>query len=102
MNHLLERVASFAARRHWLIIVAWLIILGGLVGANQVWGGTYVNNYNVSGTDSDNGLNRLNNDYASQGGYGGQIVFHARHGTLTGDYQPDQPGHHQRRPSCRT
>ncbi|MGH3399392.1 MAG: MMPL family transporter, partial [Streptosporangiaceae bacterium] len=85
MNQLLERVASFAARRHWLIIVAWLIILGGLVGANHVWGGTYVNNYNVSGTDSDNGLNRLNNDYPSQGGYGGQIVFHARHGTLTGD-----------------
>ncbi len=85
MNQLLERVASFAARRHWLIIVAWLVILGGLVGANQVWGGTYVNNYNVSGTDSDNGLNRLNNDYASQGGYGGQIVFHAKHGTLTGD-----------------
>jgi RND superfamily putative drug exporter len=85
MNQLLERVASFAARRHWLIIVAWLIILGGLVGANHVWGGKYVNNYNVSGTDSDNGLNRLNNDYASQGGYGGQIVFHARHGTLTGD-----------------
>ncbi|MGH3408034.1 MAG: MMPL family transporter, partial [Streptosporangiaceae bacterium] len=85
MNQLLERVASFAARRHWLIIVAWLIILGGLVGANHVWGGTYVNNYNVSGADSDNGLNRLNNDYPSQGGYGGQIVFHARHGTLTGD-----------------
>ena len=62
MNHLLERVASFAARRHWIIIVAWLIILGGLVAAANQWGGTYVNNYNVTGTASDNGLNRLNSD----------------------------------------
>jgi putative drug exporter of the RND superfamily len=85
MNHLLERVASFAARWHWLIIAAWVIILGGLVGANHVWGGSYVNNYNVSGTDSDNGLNRLNSHYPSQGGYGGQIVFHASHGTVSAD-----------------
>ena len=85
MNHLLERVAGFAARWHWIIIAVWLIILGGLLAANGKVGGTYVNNYNVSGTDSDNGLNRLNNDFASQGGYGGQIVFHARHGTVTAD-----------------
>ena len=52
MNQLLERVASFAARRHWIVIVAWVLILGGLLGANQAWGGTYVNNYTVSGTDS--------------------------------------------------
>jgi putative drug exporter of the RND superfamily len=83
MNHLLERVAGFAARRHWIVIIAWLIILGGLVGANQQWGGSYVNNYTVSGTDSSAGLDRLNSHFSSQGGYGGQIVFHAAHGTVT-------------------
>jgi putative drug exporter of the RND superfamily len=85
MNQFLGRVASFAARWHWLVIIAWIVILGGLVAAHNAWGGTYVNNYNVSGTDSDNGLNRLNSHYSAQGGYGGQIVFHARHGTVTAD-----------------
>ncbi len=82
MNHLLERLGSFAARKHWIVIIGWVIILGGLLWANGAFGGNYVNNYTVPGSDSSNGLNVLNADYPSQGGYGGQIVFHARHGTV--------------------
>jgi RND superfamily putative drug exporter len=83
MNHLLERLGAFAVRRHWIVIITWVIILGAALAASQKWGGTYVNNYTVSGTDSANGLNRLNADFPQQGGYAGQIVFHARHGTVT-------------------
>jgi RND superfamily putative drug exporter len=82
MNQLLERLGAFAVRRHWIVIIAWVIVLGALLGASQKWGGTYVNNYTVSGTDSANGLNRLNADFPQQGGYAGQIVFHARQGTV--------------------
>jgi putative drug exporter of the RND superfamily len=64
------------------VIVAWLLILGGLLGARQAFGGHYVNDYTVSGSDSATGLNRLNADYPQQGGYGGQIVFKARSGTV--------------------
>ncbi|HUZ27078.1 MAG TPA: MMPL family transporter [Streptosporangiaceae bacterium] len=87
MNHLLERLGAFCARRHWIVIVAWLIILGGLLGAKQAWGGDYVNNYTVSGTDSAHGQSRLNSQFAQQGGYAGQIVFHARGGTVTQQQQ---------------
>jgi putative drug exporter of the RND superfamily len=83
MNGLLERLGAFAARRHWIVIISWVIVLGALLATSQKWGGTYVNNYTVSGTDSANGLNRLNADFPQQGGYAGQIVFHARHGTVT-------------------
>jgi RND superfamily putative drug exporter len=83
MSGLLERLGTFAARRPWVMFVAWLIILGGLLGARQAFGGTYVNNYNVPGTQSQDGLNRLNDTFSSQGGYSGQIVFHAAHGTVT-------------------
>ncbi len=85
MNRWLERLGGFAARRHWIVIVAWVLILGGLLGAKQEFGGSYVNNYNVPGTESDDGLNRLNATFPAQGGYAGQIVFRATHGTVSAD-----------------
>jgi len=83
MSGLLERLGGFAARRHWIVIITWLVILGGLLALTRAFGGTYVNNYTVPGSNSSNGLNLLNSDYPQQGGYGGQIVFHASHGTVT-------------------
>jgi RND superfamily putative drug exporter len=87
MNQLLERLGAFAVRRHWIVIVSWVIILGGLLGARQAFGGHYVNDYTVSGSGSAAGLDRLNADYPQQGGYGGQIVFRAKSGTVAQQQQ---------------
>ena len=35
MNKLLERLGGFAARRHWIVIIAWLVILGGALLARH-------------------------------------------------------------------
>jgi hypothetical protein len=35
MNILLERLAGVAARRHWIFIIAWVIVLGGLLAAKH-------------------------------------------------------------------
>jgi putative drug exporter of the RND superfamily len=82
MSNLLDRLGAFAARRHWIVIIIWLIILGGLLAAKHQFGGAFVNDYTVPGSNSSNGLNVLNSDYPQQGGFGGQIVFHASHGTV--------------------
>jgi RND superfamily putative drug exporter len=82
VNALLERIAGVAARRHWVFIISWVIILGGLLAAKSAFGGEYVNNYTISGSDSADGLNVLNSTFPQQGGYGGQIVFHATKGTV--------------------
>jgi len=82
VNLLLEKIAGAAARRHWIFIVAWVIILGGLFGAKHAFSGEYVNDYTISGSDSATGLNVLNSTFPQQGGYGGQIVFHAETGTV--------------------
>src|SRR5215467_6480440 len=83
MNGLLERIAGVAAKRYWIFILAWLIILVGLILAKNAFGGQYVNNYSITGSDSANGLNVLNKTFPQQGGYGGQIVFHANSGTVS-------------------
>jgi RND superfamily putative drug exporter len=83
LNHFLQRLGGLAARKYWIFIVAWLAVLGGVLGASHAFGGAYVNNYTVPGSGSQNGLNLLNSDYPQQGGYSGQIVFHASHGTVT-------------------
>jgi len=82
MNGLLERLAGVAARKHWIVIIGWLIVLGGLLGAKHSFGGTFTNNYTITGSDSATGLNVLNSTFPQQGGYGGQIVFHAVSGTV--------------------
>ncbi len=85
MNRVLEGLGEFAAKRHWWVIIGWFLILGALVGASHVWGGAYVNNYTVPGSGSQDGLNLLDSSWPQQGGYGGQIVFQARTGTVAAD-----------------
>ncbi len=82
MNLLLEKLAGVAAKRHWIFIVAWVVVLGGALGLSRAFGGEYVNNYTISGSDSATGLNVLNTTFPQQGGYGGQIVFNATSGTV--------------------
>ena len=83
VNILLERLAGLGARRHWVFIIAWLVILGGLLGAKHAFGGEYVNNYTISGSDSAAGLDVLNKTFPQQSGFGGQIVFHAHSGKVS-------------------
>src|ERR1700749_2158063 len=83
MNMLLERLGAFSARRWWIVIVAWVIILGGLLIAPHASGGEDVNDYTVAGSGSAQGKNLLNRTFPQQGGYAGQIVFHAKSGTVS-------------------
>src|SRR6201995_1996811 len=83
MNMLLERLCAFFARPRWIIIVAWVIILSGLLIAHHASGGEYVNDYTVAGTDSAQGKDLLSSTFPQQGGYAGQIVFHAKSGAVS-------------------
>jgi RND superfamily putative drug exporter len=82
MNAFLDNVGRWCARRHWEVIVAWVIVFGALLGLRSAFGGHYLNDYKVSGSQSAQGLALLRKDFPSQGGYAGQIVFHAPNGTV--------------------
>ena len=82
MNAFLDSVGRWCARRHWEVIVAWVIILGALLGLRSVFGGHFQNNYTVTGSESAQGLSVLKKEFPAQGGYAGQIVFHAPTGSV--------------------
>ncbi|MGZ4501395.1 MAG: MMPL family transporter [Nocardioidaceae bacterium] len=82
MNALLQRLGTFAARKHWWVIGVWLVVLVSLSVLRGAIGGNFVNNYNVPGSQSSAGLTVLRTQFHSASGYSGQIVFHARKGTV--------------------
>lgn len=82
MHAFLDRLGRGAARFHWFVIAGWLVVVVGLFVLRSAFGGTYVNNYTVPGSESSAGLNILNKDFATAGGYSGSIVFHAKSGTV--------------------
>ena len=71
MNALLERLGAVAARRRWWVIAVWVLVLVGLSVARGAFGGTYVNDYSVPGSQSSDGLNVLTKDFAAASGYSG-------------------------------
>jgi len=82
MNAFLDTIGRWCAKRHWQVIVAWVIILGALIGLRSVFGGHFENNYTVTGSESAQGLSVLKKEFPAQGGYAGQIVFHAPTGSV--------------------
>ncbi|WP_406052730.1 MMPL family transporter [Kribbella sp. NBC_00889] len=83
MHVILDRLGRGAARFHWFVIAGWLVAVVGLFVLRAAFGGTYVNNYTVPGSESSAGLTILNKDFSTAGGYSGSIVFHAKSGTVS-------------------
>ncbi len=82
MHTWLSRLGTFAARRHWAVLSIWAVLLGGLVALGSAFGGSYVNDYTVSGSESARGLDQLARRFPAQSGYAGRIVFHATDGSV--------------------
>lgn len=82
MHELLGRLGRFCASRGWAVIIAWLVVVIALAGLRAGFGGDFYNNYTVPGSQSSHGLTVLQKEFPSQGGYAGQIVFHAKKGTI--------------------
>jgi RND superfamily putative drug exporter len=85
VNAFLDSLGRWCARHHWATIVAWLIVIGAVLGLRSAFGGEFVNDYGVPGSQSTAGQSVLKQDFPEQSGNAGQIVFHARSGSVTTD-----------------
>ncbi len=83
MNAFLERLGRWCAHRHWLVIIAWLVVLAAILVLRNAFGGQFVNDYTVTGSESARGIAVLKAEFPAQSGYAGQIVFHAKSGKVS-------------------
>lgn len=76
----LERLGRFCARRHWLVIALWLVVVGGTVTANVVAGGETSNEFTQPGTQSQEASDVLDDQFPDAAGGSATIVFRATGG----------------------
>ncbi|MCU1545070.1 MAG: hypothetical protein JWP30_170 [Homoserinimonas sp.] len=81
MANLLYRLGRASARRAWLVIIAWIVILGAAGTAFLVAGGTLTSTFSIPGTPAQKVADDLQGTFPDANGGSGTIVFE----TTTGD-----------------
>ena len=87
MAALLYRLGSFAARRVWQVIVAWVLILGFSVGAFLAFGGSLSNNFDIPGTASGAVVDELTDKLPDSAGMTASVVYQTTDGSAFTDEQ---------------
>ncbi|MDZ8275136.1 MMPL family transporter [Microbacterium aquimaris] len=80
MAELLYRLGKASAKRAWIVIVAWLAVLGLAGAAFAVGFGTLATSFDVPGTASGEVIDELAEELPDYAGASGQVVFHAEDG----------------------
>jgi len=75
MASLLYRLGRFSARRAWLVIVAWVVVLGLAGGAFALFGGTLTSAVSIPGTATQKVSDELSEKFPAASGGRGTVVF---------------------------
>ncbi|GAA1951646.1 MMPL family transporter [Microbacterium aquimaris] len=90
MAELLYRLGKASAKRAWIVIVAWLAVLGLAGGAFAVGFGALATSFDVPGTASGEVIDELAEELPDYAGASGQVVFHSEDGeALTAEQQSE-------------
>ena len=87
MAELLHRLGTFAARRAWTIIVAWVVILGIAVGGFLIGFKGLSSSFDIPGTASGEVIAELEDQLPDFSGASGTVVFYATDGSDLTDEQ---------------
>ncbi|WP_247826992.1 MMPL family transporter [Arthrobacter antioxidans] len=87
MAFLLYRLGSFAFRRRWWVVSAWLAIMLAVGAAAVAFSGTLTNNFTIPGTESQRISDRLREELPEAVGGTGTVVFTSDDGAA---FSPEQ------------
>ncbi|ALE05195.1 RND transporter [Arthrobacter sp. ERGS1:01] len=76
----LYRLGRFSARRAWLVIASWVVILGLVGGAVAAFMGPMSNNFQIPGTETQQMADKLQADLPEAAGGSGSVVFTTANG----------------------
>lgn len=79
----LYRIGAFAAKRHWLVIGVWVLILVSLTAWSSAAGKHYAGAFEVPGTESQNALDMLDQRFAAATGATVNVIFTDKNGDIT-------------------
>jgi uncharacterized membrane protein YdfJ with MMPL/SSD domain len=72
-----------AARRKWVVLGGWVVLLAALIGLSQSFGGNTSNNLSLPGTDSQAATDLLAARFPPQQNGSNPLVFHTATGKVT-------------------
>ncbi|MFJ8230098.1 MMPL family transporter [Streptomyces sp. NPDC094448] len=83
MRSVLRTIGEWCARRAVFVVVAWLVALAVLQVLHQLYGGEYSDDFTLSDTQSQHGVEVLKKHDPAAGGYSSQVVLHDADRPLT-------------------
>lgn len=75
-------LARWCVRRRLVVVVLWLLALGGVTAGAAVAGSAYSNDYKVPGTESGRATQLLRDGFPGLGGDSDTVVWHTTSGTV--------------------
>ena len=75
---MLQRLARFCYRRRWRVLGAWVVLLVGLFALNSSFGGKFLDEFDLPGSESQEAVDLLEeHGFDTRAGATGQVVFEA-------------------------
>ena len=75
MASFLYRIGNFAARRHWIVIAIWAILLVGISSLGGVLGSHTVSSFTIPGTQSQVALDMLEERFPAASGVAVKVIY---------------------------
>jgi len=89
MATLLYSIGAFSARRHFLVIVAWLLLAAAALGGSAVLNGQMQQGVEIPGTESQTAIDMLETRFPQASGGSAKVIFQAPAGDDIDDYSSE-------------
>lgn len=77
---MLANIARFSYKKRWLVVLAWLVLLGGVIGWSSGIGNDFSTSFELPESDSQQAQKLLEEKFPTQSGDSGDLVFKADSG----------------------